>query len=90
MNLDKESREKSEGLLKRVVLRSYAIPEGITFGITHTTRCRNSNRNKEILHAVEKTNTKMMMELDFALKGGMITIGCNECGIDKDQTKDYL
>ena len=84
--LEKESMERNMGLLKRAVLPSYMIPEGITFGITHTTGCRNSNRNYEILQAVEKTNPKVMMEFEFPLKGVMITIGCNECGINKNQT----
>ena len=90
MNLEKESMEKDMGLLKETVLRSYVIPEGISFGITHTARCRNSNRNDEILQAVEKTNPKVMMEFEFALKGVMITIECNECGIDKTQTSRLL
>lgn len=63
------------GLLKRAVLRSYVIPEGITFGITHAAGCRNSERNDEILQAVEKTNPRVMMEFEFTLKGVMITIG---------------
>ena len=78
------------GLLKRAVLQSYVIPEGITFGITHTAGCSNSDRNDEILQAVEKTNPKVMIEFEFALKGVMITIGCNECGIDKNQTSGLL
>ena len=90
MNLEKGSMKGNMGLLKRTVLRSYVIPEGLTFGISHAARCRNSNRNDEILHAVEKTNPKVMMEFEFALKGVMITIGCNECGIDKNQTSGLL
>ena len=90
MNKGEGSMEKGDGLLKRMVLRSYAIPEDLTFGITHTARCRNSNRNEEILHAVEKTNAKVMMEFEFALKGVMITIGCDECGIDREQTTRVL
>ena len=82
--------EGERKLLERVVLRSYKVPGGLTFGITHTTRCGNRNRNDEILHAVEKTNPKVMMEFEFALKGVMITIGCNECGIDKNQTAGLL
>ena len=30
------------------------------------------------------------MEFEFALKGVMITIGCNKCGIDKNQTSGLL
>ena len=90
MELNKGSMKKDEGLLRRAVLRSYVIPEGITFGITHTARCRNSDKNEEILHAVEKTNPKVMMEFEFALKGVMITIGCDECGIDREQTTGLL
>ena len=90
MNTGGEGRKEGEELLKRVVLRSYKIPEGLTFGITYTARCRNSDRNEEILHAVEKTNSRVVMEFEFALKGVMITIGYNECGIDKNQTAGLL
>ena len=90
MNTGGKAEEGGRRLLERVVLRSYKIPGGLTFGITHTAKCKNSNRNEEILHAVEKTNPKAMMEFEFALKGVMITIGCNECGIDKDQTAGLL
>ena len=90
MNEGRGSMGDGVRLLKRVVLRSYAIPEGLTFGITHAARCRNSTRNEEILHAVEKTNPKVVMEFEFALKGVMVTIGCTECGIDREQTTGLL
>ena len=90
MNRTEGYGEKGEGLLKRVVLRSYAIPRGLEFGITHTAKCRNKNRNDEILHAVEKTNPTVTMEFKFALKGVMITIECNEGGIDKEHSAGLL
>ena len=86
MNLGTESGVDGQGLLKRIVIRSYAIPDGLSFGITHTARCRNSNRNEEILHIVEKTKPKVALEFEATLKGVMMTIGCDECGIDKNQT----
>ena len=90
MNLGEDNMVEGQGLLKRVVIRSYAIPEGLTFGITHTARCRNSNRNEEILHIVEKTKPKVVIEFEATLKGVMMTIGCDECGIDKNQTTGLI
>jgi len=81
---------KSECLIKRVVMTSYAIPESIRFGLTHEEICRNRNRNKEILYVVEKANAKVVAEFEFALKGGMVTIGCENCGIDKEESAGVL
>ena len=90
MNRSKEKKGNENGLLKRILLRLYAIPGGLIFGITNTARCRNSNRNKEILHAVEKKNPKVVLEFEYALKGVMITIGCDECGIDEEESAGIL
>jgi len=88
-----EKRElvgKSGFLIKRVVMTSYAVSEGIRFGLTHEEKGRNSNMNNEILYLVEKTNPKVVSEFEFALKGVMLTIGCENCGIDKEQSGGVL
>ena len=90
MNRGKEKKGNENGLLKRILLRLYAIPGGLIFGITNTARCRNSNRNKEILHGVEKKNPKVVLEFEYALKRVMITIGCDECGIDEEGSAGML
>src|ERR1700712_1791519 len=81
---------KSGCLVKRVVMTSYAIPEGIRFGLTHQEGCKNANRNNEILYLVERANPKVVSEFEFALKGVMLTIGYDNCGIDKEQSAGVL
>ena len=58
MNESGEVVKEGVGLLKRVVLRSYAIPGGLVFGITQTAKCRNRTRNEEILQQWRKDKSE--------------------------------
>ena len=88
-----EKRElvgKSGFSIRRVVMTLYAIPEGIRFRLTHEEKGRNSNRNNEMLYLVEKTNPKVVSEFEFTLKEVMMTIVCENCVIDKEQSAGVL
>jgi len=88
--MKREEVGKSGNLLKRVVMTSFAIPEGITMGITHENKCRYANRNNERQYLVEKAKPKVVTEFEFALRRVMLSIGCERYGVENDQSAGIL
>jgi len=86
----REDIGKDGCLVRRVVMTSYALPMEITIRLKHKNGCKNAGENEGIMSMVERANPKVVSELEIVLKGIMMTIGCNGCGVDKEESAGVL
>jgi len=81
---------KSGKMVARVLITSYALPDGLKFSLKHVENCPNEGRDDEVWRFVEKANPSVVSELEVVLRGAMLTIGCDGCGVNKECSAGIL
>jgi len=74
---------KSGKMVARVLITSYALPDGLRFSLKHVNDCPNANRDDEVWKFVGKVDPRVVSELEVVLRGALLTIGCNGYGLNK-------
>jgi len=70
-------------LLATVLTRSWALPNGMQIKLRHKEGCRNAGNDALIMNVIEKANPVTITEFEIGLRATMLTIGCEDCGVDK-------
>ena len=81
---------KSGKMVARVLITSYALPDGLKFSLKHVNGCPNVNRDDEVWKFVGKTDPRVVSELEVVLRGALLMIGCNGCGLNKECSAGIL
>jgi len=81
---------KSGKMVARVLITSYALPDGLKFSLRHVNDCPNASRDDEVWKFVGKANPRVVSELEVVLRGALLTIGCNGCGLNKECSAGIL
>jgi len=92
-NQAQNSREevRDDGkLLATVLTRSWALPNGMQIKLSHTEGCRNAGNDALIMNVIEKANPMTITEFEIGLQATMLTIGCENYGVDKTRSAGVL
>ena len=81
---------KSGKMLARVLVSTYALPDGVRIRLKHRENCPNSGRDDDIFQFIEEANPRVVSEFNVVLRGILGIIGCVECGVDKSTSAGIL
>jgi len=86
----REEVRNSRKMLASVLTTSWAMPKGMPMKLKHGEGCRNINNDELILRVVEKAKPATVTEFEMSLRSVLLTLGCNECGVDKTTSAGVL
>jgi len=86
----REEVRNSRKMLATVLTTSWAMPNGMPVKLKHVENCRHFNSDELILSVVDKARPATVTEFEMCLRGVLLTLGCNNCGVDKTTSAGVL